>query len=71
MNLITTLQIGLEARSFDVDAYNDPELVLSNFRPGLYDLVLVDIMMPKMVALSYMNCKESRSQCQGVFSDCQ
>jgi len=38
----TTLQNGLEARSFDVDACNDPELVLSNFRPGLYDLVLLD-----------------------------
>jgi CheY-like chemotaxis protein len=23
-------------------------LVLSNFRPGLYDLVLVDVMMPKV-----------------------
>jgi DNA-binding response OmpR family regulator len=44
----TTLQIGLEAGGFDVDAFTDPELVLSNFRPGLYDLVLIDIMMPKM-----------------------
>jgi DNA-binding response OmpR family regulator len=41
-DVTTTLQIGLEARSFDVDACNDPELVLSNFRPGLYDLVLLD-----------------------------
>jgi DNA-binding response OmpR family regulator len=46
--ITTTLQIGLEAGGFDVDAFTDPELVLSNFRPGLYDLVLVDIMMPKM-----------------------
>jgi DNA-binding response OmpR family regulator len=41
-DITTTLKIELEARSFDVDAYNDPELVLSNFRPRLYDLVLLD-----------------------------
>ena len=33
---------------FNVDAFIDPELVLSHFKPGLYDLVLIDIMMPKM-----------------------
>jgi DNA-binding response OmpR family regulator len=47
-DITTTLQIGLEAGRFDVDVFTDSELVLSNFRPGLYDLVLVDIMMPKM-----------------------
>ena len=47
-DITTALQIGLEARSLEVGAYNDPELVLSNFRPGLYDLVLVDVMMPKV-----------------------
>ena len=43
-----TLQAGLEDGGFDVDAFTDPELVLSSFKPGLYDLVLIDIMMPKM-----------------------
>ena len=47
-DITTTLQIGLEAGGFNVDAFTDPELVLSNFRPGLYDLVLVDIVMPKL-----------------------
>lgn len=47
-DITTALQMGLEAGGFDVDALIDPELVLSNFRPGLYDLVLVDIRMPKM-----------------------
>jgi DNA-binding response OmpR family regulator len=42
------LQIGLEAGGFDVDAFTDPKLALSSFKPGLYDLVLIDIMMPKM-----------------------
>ena len=47
-DITTTLQIGLEAGGFDVDAFTDPELVLSSFKPGLYNLVLIDIMMPKM-----------------------
>jgi DNA-binding response OmpR family regulator len=43
-----TFQAGLEDGGFDVDAFTDPELELSSFKPGLYDLVLIDIMMPKM-----------------------
>jgi DNA-binding response OmpR family regulator len=47
-DIALTLQAGLEDGGFDVDAYTDPELALSSFKPGLYDLVLIDIMMPKM-----------------------
>ena len=43
-----TLQTGLEDGGFDVDAFTDPELALSTFKPGMYDLVLIDIMMPKI-----------------------
>jgi CheY-like chemotaxis protein len=43
-----TLQAELEDGGFNVDAFVDPELTLSSFKPGLYDLVLIDIMMPKM-----------------------
>jgi DNA-binding response OmpR family regulator len=43
-----TLQAGLEDGGFDVDAFTDPELALSSFKLGLYDLVLIDIMMPKI-----------------------
>jgi DNA-binding response OmpR family regulator len=32
---------------FDVDTFNDPELALSSFKPGLYTLVLIDGLMPK------------------------
>jgi DNA-binding response OmpR family regulator len=34
--------------SFYVDAYNDPLLALSEFKPDFYDLMIVDIDMPKM-----------------------
>ena len=44
-----TVKVGLEASGlFKVDTFNDPELALSLFRPGLYDLALLDMRMPKM-----------------------
>jgi DNA-binding response OmpR family regulator len=33
---------------FDVDGYTDPQHALSSFKPGKYDLVILDIRMPKM-----------------------
>jgi DNA-binding response OmpR family regulator len=48
-DITITLKIGLEEDGgFDVDAFTDPEQALSSFKPDLYDLVLVDIKMPKM-----------------------
>jgi two-component system, OmpR family, response regulator ChvI len=48
-DLTYTLKIGLEdTGSFEVDAFNDPELALSTFKPGNYDFLLIDIRMPKM-----------------------
>jgi DNA-binding response OmpR family regulator len=42
------LRIGLEDNGFSVDTFNDPILALSNFKADVYDLVLLDIRMPKM-----------------------
>ena len=38
----------LEINGFVVDSYTDPTLALSNFKPRLYDLLLLDIRMPKI-----------------------
>lgn len=43
-----TIKSGLEAHGFEVDTYNDPELVLSQFKAKKYDMVLLDFDMPKM-----------------------
>ena len=40
--------IGLEDGGFEVYTYNDPQDALANFKPNFYDLLLVDINMPKM-----------------------
>jgi len=42
------LSMGLEDAGFKVDAYNDPMLALSNFKPNFYALLILDINMPKM-----------------------
>ncbi len=42
-----------------VDSYTDPTLALSNFKPGLYDLLILDIKMPKISGLDlYQKMKE-------------
>jgi two-component system, OmpR family, response regulator ChvI len=43
-----TLKITLEDKGFKVDAFDDPLLALETFKAGLYDLVILDIKMPKM-----------------------
>jgi two-component system, OmpR family, response regulator ChvI len=44
-----TIKIILEqTRLFFVDSFNDPNLALRRFKPNVYALVLIDIMMPKM-----------------------
>ena len=45
------VRMVLEDNGFVVDSYTDPTLALSNFKPGLYDLLLLDIKMPKMSGL--------------------
>ncbi|HYT45927.1 MAG TPA: response regulator [Methylomirabilota bacterium] len=43
-----TFKTGLEANGFIVDAFSDPILALSNFKPGVYDLLLLDVRMPQI-----------------------
>jgi len=43
-----TFKAGLEIAGFEVDAYNDSTIALSNFKPNYYDLSLIDIKMPKI-----------------------
>ena len=45
-------KLGLERQGgFEVDVYNDPISALSNYRSGVYDLLLLDIKMPEMNGL--------------------
>ena len=41
------LRIVLEENNFIVDSFNDPLLALENFKANLYDILILDIKMPK------------------------
>jgi two-component system catabolic regulation response regulator CreB/two-component system response regulator ChvI len=43
-----TFKAILQIAGFVVDAYEYPLIALSYFKPGCYDLVMLDIKMPKM-----------------------
>ena len=47
-DLTMVCSLALQYHGFKVDAFNDSQEALSNFRPGYYDLVILDIKMPKM-----------------------
>ncbi len=46
------LKVVLENDGFEVTTFNDPLEALRNLKTNLYDLVLLDIRMPKMDGLS-------------------
>jgi DNA-binding response OmpR family regulator len=63
-----TLEMVLEDNGFQVESYTDPTLALSNFRPGLYDLLLLDIKMPNMSGFDlYQKMKEIDSNVKACF----
>ena len=47
-DIALTLKSVLEYNGFIVDMFNDPILALQNFEPDFYDLIILDIKMPKM-----------------------
>jgi DNA-binding response OmpR family regulator len=47
-DVTTVFGLGLDDEGFDVYTYNDPLEALTKFRPNFYDLLLVDINMPKI-----------------------
>jgi DNA-binding response OmpR family regulator len=49
VDLTFTFKVGLEDTGlFTVDALNDPQDMLFNFKPSMYDLLLIDMRMPQM-----------------------
>jgi CheY-like chemotaxis protein len=48
VDITTIFKLALERVDFQVDVYNDPLLALSDYKAGMYDLLLFDIRMPGM-----------------------
>jgi DNA-binding response OmpR family regulator len=49
------LKMALERAGFKIDVFNDPELALSSFKPNLYGLAILDVMMPKINGFELYN----------------
>ncbi len=47
-DITSSIKTGLEKKGFEVHTYNEPLKALSEFKPNAYDLLLIDIRMPKM-----------------------
>jgi CheY-like chemotaxis protein/predicted transcriptional regulator len=47
-DITSAVKIGLEDNGFAVNVFNDPTSALKAYRPGVYDLLLLDVKMPKM-----------------------
>ncbi|MGB0005404.1 MAG: response regulator [Nitrososphaeraceae archaeon] len=47
-DITLSFKMILEGNGFKVDTYNDPVIARGNFKPDAYDLVILDIRMPKM-----------------------
>ena len=61
-------RLALEYAGFKVDAYIDSSEALSNFRPGFYDLIILDIKMPIMDGFTlYDALKEKDSKAKICF----
>jgi two-component system response regulator ChvI len=47
-DITTIFKIGLENNQFIVTTFNNPLEALSSFKPGMFDLLILDISMPGM-----------------------
>jgi DNA-binding response OmpR family regulator len=63
-NITDTFKMALEQQEgFEVITYNDPELALSQFKENWFDLLLLDIKMPKISGFElYSRLKEIDSK---------
>lgn len=47
-DITNVLKKGLERYGFTVDTFNDPQAALASFQPMYYDLMIIDIRMPRI-----------------------
>ncbi len=63
-----TLYAILQKSGFEVSSFNDPLLTLQSFKPHYYDLVTLDIKMPKMNGFElYKKLKEKDNHVKVCF----
>jgi DNA-binding response OmpR family regulator len=67
-DITSSLKIGLEDNGFAVDTFNDAALALSNFKAGMYALVLLGVKMPQINGFElYEKIRELDSKVKACF----
>ena len=68
LELALALKSGLELDGVEVTAYQDPVEAITSFKPGRYDLVLLDVSMPAMSGFEvYRRLKRTDSNVRVCF----
>ena len=68
LDITLTIKGILEDAGFKVDSFNDPILVFNNYKANFYDLVILDILMPKMNGFElYVKIKEKDPSVKACF----
>jgi CheY-like chemotaxis protein len=52
------LKMTLERVGLRVDTFNDPVLALKDYKPNMYDLVILDVIMPELDGLEQLKIKD-------------
>ncbi|MDW0149825.1 MAG: response regulator [Nitrososphaeraceae archaeon] len=55
VDITYALENGLENYGFSIDSFNDSMLALNSYKSNFYDLVILDIKMPKMDGFELYN----------------
>jgi two-component system, OmpR family, response regulator ChvI len=67
-DITISISAVLESNDLEVTSYNDPGLALSSFKPHHYDLVMLDVKMPKIDGFElYNEIKKIDNQAQVCF----
>lgn len=49
-----SVKIGLQRRGFEVEAFEDPTEAVQHYQAGRYDMLLIDVRMPKMSGFDFV-----------------
>jgi two-component system, OmpR family, response regulator ChvI len=67
-DLPNVLKKGLEHHDFAVDTFNDPQAALASFQPVHYNLMIIDIRMPRINGFNlYRQLKKRDSSVKACF----
>ncbi|MGB0922299.1 MAG: response regulator transcription factor [Alphaproteobacteria bacterium] len=66
-NILTSVQIALEAEGFDVTAFTDGQQALQQFAKQAPDLLVLDIKMPRMDGMEVLRQLRSKSDLPVIF----